>query len=134
MSRPRLGGPGPGSGAGILLALVIVLVFSAPLAQEGLRAPEPPVAARPPAGGPESEIVLQYSADRRITLNSHEVARDALADRLRALYAARRDRTLWFEGAGSLPYGEVVDVINVAKGAGVARVGVITPAMRNAGR
>ena len=40
--------------------------------------------------------------------------------------------TLYIAGAGSLPYGAIVDVMDAAKGAGVQRVGVITDGMRKA--
>jgi biopolymer transport protein ExbD len=42
----------------------------------------------------------------------------------------RRDKTLFVMAAGSLRYGEIVTVIDAAKGAGVQRVGVVTEAMR----
>jgi len=51
----------------------------------------------------------------------------------RDVYAARRDRTLYVIGAGSLRYGDVMNVINAAKAAGVTRIGIVTEGMR-AGR
>jgi len=36
------------------------------------------------------------------------------------------------DGDGRLPYGRIVEAIDMAKGAGVVRVGVITPGMRKA--
>jgi biopolymer transport protein ExbD len=44
----------------------------------------------------------------------------------------RRDKTLFISADGTLRYGEVVSVIDAAKGAGVERVGVITESMRAA--
>jgi len=111
----------------VLLVLLIVFMFSVRLSQEGLDV-SLPAAADPRDRDPQ--IVLEYSADRRITLNRHPVSRQALAGRLREIYRERRDKTMWLEGAGTLRYGEIVDVIDAAKGAGVERVGVITPEMR----
>ena len=42
-------------------------------------------------------------------------------------------KTLYVSAAGSLRYGDIVAVIDAAKGAGVTRVGVITEGMRRAG-
>ena len=44
---------------------------------------------------------------------------DGLEPRLREIYDTRRDKTLYILGAGTLRYGEIVNVIDAAKGAGV---------------
>ena len=56
-----------------------------------------------------------------------------LEQRLREIYQDRHDKTLYVSGAGSLRYGDIVTVIDAAKGAGVTRVGVITEGMRAGG-
>ena len=48
------------------------------------------------------------------------------------MFDERSDKTLFITAAGTLRYGEVVDVIDAAKGAGVQRVGIITDGMRRA--
>ena len=55
---------------------------------------------------------------------------DDLGDRLRSLYETRNDKTLFLMGAGSLRYGDVIPLIDVAKGAGVTRVGIVTESSR----
>jgi biopolymer transport protein ExbD len=40
---------------------------------------------------------------------------------------------MFIAGAGSLSYGDIIDVIDAAKGAGVTKVGIVTEAMRRAG-
>jgi len=115
----------------VMLVLIIIFLFSVRLSQEGIDVSLPAARDRPQrqvAGG--DQIILEYSADRRITLNQEEVSRSELGSRLREIYHSRTDKTMWLLGAGTLRYGEIVDVIDIAKGAGVARVGVITPEMR----
>jgi biopolymer transport protein ExbD len=58
------------------------------------------------------------------------VAIGELEPRLKEIFETRRDKTLYVSGAGSLRYGDIVRVIDAAKGAGVTRVGVITEGMR----
>ena len=53
-----------------------------------------------------------------------------LEERLRLIFEARRDKTLFVSGAATLRYGDIMEVIDAAKGAGVQRVGIITEAMR----
>jgi len=55
-----------------------------------------------------------------------------LETRLRELFEQRSDKTLFIIGAPSLRYGEIVSVVDAARGAGVTRVGIVTDGMRRA--
>ena len=55
---------------------------------------------------------------------------DDLEARLRTIFDARRDKTMFIMASGALRYGEIVRVIDAAKGAGVEKVGIVTEAMR----
>ena len=77
-------------------------------------------------------MVLEYEADGRITINKQPVPLGDLQARLTTLYRDRRDKTLFVMGDGRLPYGRIVEAIDVAKGAGVDKVGIVTESMRRA--
>ena len=111
----------------VLLVLLIMFLCSVRLSQEGIDVFLPYERSHVEGSTP---IVVEYSADRRLTVNSEAVAASDLGARLRDIYRGRTDKTIWLLAAGSLRYGEVMDVIDAAKGAGVGKVGVITPAMR----
>ena len=111
----------------ILLVLLIVFLTSLPLTQQGIDVNVPPAETRRQAATEPAQIVLEYSADRRVTINTQPVELAAVEARLRDIFASRRDRTLWVRGDGSLRYGDIVKVIDAARGAGVTRVGVVTP-------
>ena len=53
--------------------------------------------------------------------------------RLRDIFENRKEKTVFIVGAPTLRYGEVVAVIDAARGAGVDKVGIVTEGMRKAG-
>ena len=119
----------------VLLVLLIIFMAALPLTQKGVDINLPlEVNDAPQAAVDLSQIVVEYTADRRITINNQPVTIETLESELRTVFETRKDKTLFLNGDASLRYGEIVDVIDAAKGAGVEKVGIVTTGMKNAGR
>ena len=101
---------------------------------QGIDTEVPAQTASRPAEARPDQIVLRYEADGQLSVNQQTVALAELPARLHAIYATRHDKTLYIMGSGALRYGAIVGVMDVAKGAGVSRVGVITERMRETAR
>jgi biopolymer transport protein ExbD len=118
----------------VLLVLIVIFLAALPLGQRGMDINLPlETQGNVQAATDSSQIMLEYTADRRIAINNQDVLLPQLESRLRSIFEDRREKTMFIAGAGSLTYGDIIDVIDAAKGAGVTKVGIVTEGMRRAG-
>ena len=118
----------------VLLVLLVIFMVTLPLNQRGLDVNLPAETQQPKQATPDiSQIVLNYTADKKISINNRDVTLSELESTLRTIFEERQQKTMFIMGAGSLRYGEIVEVIDAAKGAGVEKVGIVTEGMRKAG-
>ena len=117
----------------VLLVLLIIFMAALPLTQKGVDINLPAETQAAQQNRPDtSQIVLDYTADRRMSVNKQDVTIRDLGDRLRDIFEQRKDKTMFIAADGRLPYGDIVEVIDAAKGAGVEKVGIVTEGMRRA--
>jgi biopolymer transport protein TolR len=114
----------------MLLVLLVIFMVTLPITQRGLDVDVPREVQAPAQTEISPQIVVEMAADRRVTLNQQEVALPNLSGRLREVFDRRRDKTLFVIGAPSLRYGDIVEIVDAAKGAGIVRVGIVTEGMR----
>jgi biopolymer transport protein TolR len=115
----------------VLLVLLIIFMAALPLTQKGVDVNLPLETENKASKPDDNQIVLEYGADRSIAVNHQPIALDQLETRLRDVFESRKEKTMFIVGDPSLRYGDIVAVIDAAKGAGVEKVGIVTMGMRN---
>jgi biopolymer transport protein TolR len=107
----------------VLLVLLIIFMAALPSTRKAIDANLPDRTSRSESAGAES-IVLEIDASGGYSINNSAVPHDQLAARLHAIYDERPEKVLFVKGDGRVRYAQVVDAMDVARGAGVKVLGM----------
>jgi biopolymer transport protein TolR len=118
----------------VLLVLLIIFMATLPLTQRGVDINLPLETKAPDSEPTNTQVMLEYTNDRKITINHQPVTVQELETRLRDIFETRKEKMMFIAGDGGLRYGEIIAVIDAAKGAGVEKVGIVTEEMRRGGQ
>ena len=118
----------------VLLVLLVIFMAALPLSQKSLDVNLPQETSDPPETPPPTSIVLEMMDDHTLWLNKQPVVLAHLESTLRTVFESRRDKTLFVIGPPQVRYEVVIQLIDAAHGAGVARIGVVTEEMRRTAR
>jgi biopolymer transport protein ExbD len=114
----------------ILLVLLVIFMTITPLTPKGLDAaiPQPPPPGTPPPPPDEVNKTIVISIDKTgtIKINQNVVELRYLGEQLQDIFKTRNERTAFVNADPDLLYRDVVELIDVAKGAGVDKVGLMT--------
>jgi biopolymer transport protein TolR len=108
----------------VLLVLLIIFMVITPMVQKGIDIKLPETTADTSAT-PQGLIVLTLKKNMSVMINQEQISLEMLPGRLRNLYSTRQDKTIFIRADAKVPYASVVDLIDIAKGAGVEVTGII---------
>ena len=114
----------------VLLVLLIIFMAALPLTQTGVDVNLPletKTTPQPPSDQPQ--VTVEFTADRKLTVNKVSVPMANLSDYLRNLFDGRTDKTMFIIGAPTVRYQEIIDIIDAGAAAG-AKIALITEGMQ----
>jgi len=111
----------------VLLVLLIIFMIIQPLNRQTIPIQVPPPQTAAPATGPSNQIVLEIRDDGTYAVNGQLVPNDQLDAQIHSIYDARPVKLLFVKPGLNRIYQDVIEAMDIARGAGVQVIG-FTPA------
>ena len=113
----------------VLLVLIIIFMVITPLTPHGLEAlvPQPPPPNQKPNLSDQRTVVIVLEKDGSIKINQDPVQESNLQQRLEDIFKTRAERVVFVKGDPDLEFAPVARAIDIAHGAGIDKVGLMTP-------
>ena len=116
----------------VLLVLLIIFMVITPLTPKGLEAlvPQPPPPNQPPPPPDQDRtVVIIIEKDKTIKINTEVATKESLGKRLEEIFKTRAERVVFVKGDPDIEFELVAQAIDIAKGAGIDKIGLMTAKM-----
>ena len=107
----------------VLLVLLIIFMITQPLSRKALDIQVPPPNSTTQSTAASNQIVLELTDNGGYAINSQPVPKDQLDTQIHAVFDNRPAKLLFIKAAPNRIYQDVIDAMDVARGAGVQIIG-----------
>jgi biopolymer transport protein TolR len=114
----------------ILLVLLIIFMVITPVSQLDLDVKVPQQPDSEEAAVAPNVIVVSLGESGTVAINNEPVSLVNLGRELQKIYSERSNKNMFVSASAKVIYGDVVKIIDIAKGAGVGDIGLITEEIR----
>ena len=109
----------------VVLVLLIIFMVLTPSMLKHITATVPKKAEEATALPSDTAILVEYTANRELTLNTEPISTQALASKLSERLRSARQKVVFFKADDEAPYGEVIRLMDIARGAGAQNLAVV---------
>jgi biopolymer transport protein TolR len=112
----------------ILLVLLIIFMVITPLTPKGLETvlPRPNVDTSDPKITNPLTVVVQVGRGGRLKINNENTDFDRLGSRMEQIFKDRAEKVAFVQGDNDVVFMDVARAIDILRGSGIAKVGLIT--------
>ena len=108
----------------VMLVLLIIFMVAAPLSTVDI-AVQLPAASVKPQPRPEKPIYVTIKANLEVAVGEDPIERSAFLDAIDRVTKGNRDARLFLRADKTVPYGELITVLDLLRGAGYLKVGLV---------
>jgi biopolymer transport protein TolR len=110
----------------VMLVLLIIFMIAAPMLHQGIEVALPRADAQNLPMRMEDPLVLSVDRDGKLFLRETPVEIEDLVDQLKAQIETRGDDSVFLKGDRDVPYGRIVEVLDILHRGGIVHVGMVT--------
>ncbi len=118
----------------VMLVLLVIFMVTAPLLHQGIEVKLPKSVAQNLPTTPEDPLVLSITKGQVYYLNETPIPKSQLKDRIRLILKNRRDKAVYLKADRNLPYGVVVETMDLLNRIGVESLGMVTELRSESGK
>jgi biopolymer transport protein TolR len=110
----------------VMLVLLIIFMVTAPLLHQGVEVKLPKSVSQNLTKTPEDPLILSITRQEVFYINETPVPKVQLSERLKLILRNRRDKAVYLKADRNLPYGVVVETMDLLNRTGVESLGMVT--------
>ncbi len=110
----------------VMLVLLIIFMIAAPMLHQGVEVALPKANAQNLPLRVQDPLVVSIDRNGRVYVRESAVETEELVARVKAQIAARGDDTVFLKGDRDVPYGKVIEVLDLLHQGGIVHVGMVT--------
>jgi biopolymer transport protein TolR len=110
----------------VMLVLLIIFMITAPMLHQGVEVALPKAEADAMQLRIDDPLILSVNRDGLVYVQDEPIHPSQLMERLTPLIEARGDEAVFLKGDRDLPYGTIIEVLDILNRGGIRQVGMVT--------
>lgn len=110
----------------VMMVLLIIFMIAAPMLHQGIEVNLPEADAETLPTRVDDPLVLSMNEQGLVFVQDKPIHPSQLVERLTPLLTARGDKSLFLKGDRDLPYGKVIEVLDILHSGGITQIGLVT--------